>query len=66
MGLEVNAIKILAGAYSKDQGKMLINNNEINISNPQDSLRLGIKVVYQEISLIPEFTVGENIFRNFQ
>ena len=31
-------IKILAGAYSKDQGKMLINNNEINISNPQDSL----------------------------
>ena len=55
-------IKILAGAYSKDQGKMLINNNEINISNPQDSLRLGIKVVYQEISLIPEFTVGENIF----
>ena len=41
---------------------MLINNNEINISNPQDSLRLGIKVVYQEISLIPEFTVGENIF----
>ena len=24
-------IKILAGAYSKDQGKMLINNNEINI-----------------------------------
>ena len=55
-------IKILAGAYSKDQGRMLINNKEINISNPQDSLKLGIKVVYQEISLIPEFTVGENIF----
>ena len=40
---------------------------EKNIDNPHDSLNLGIKVVYQEIALIPEFTVGENIFlsKNF-
>ena len=55
-------IKILAGAYTKDEGKILFNEKEINITNPHDSLNLGIKVVYQEISLIPEFTVGENIF----
>ena len=55
-------IKILAGAYSKDQGKILFDDKEVNIDNPNDSLNLGIKVVYQEIALIPEFTVGENIF----
>ena len=55
-------IKILAGAYSKDKGSILFDNKEVNIENPHDSLNLGIKVVYQEIALIPEFTVGENIF----
>ena len=55
-------IKILAGAYSKDRGSILFDNEEVNIDNPHDSLNLGIKVVYQEIALIPEFTVGENIF----
>ena len=55
-------IKILAGAYSKDTGSILFDNEEVNIDNPHDSLNLGIKVVYQEIALIPEFTVGENIF----
>ena len=55
-------IKILSGAYTKDDGKILFNEKEINITNPNDSLNYGIKVVYQEISLIPEFTVGENIF----
>jgi len=55
-------IKILAGAYTKDQGTILFDNKEVNIDNPNDSLNLGIKVVYQEIALIPEFTVAENIF----
>ena len=55
-------IKILAGAYSKDQGTILFDDKEVNIDNPNDSLNLGIKVVYQEIALIPEFTVAENIF----
>ena len=59
-------IKILAGAYNKDHGTILFDDKEVNIDNPNDSLNLGIKVVYQEIALIPEFTVGENIFlKNF-
>ena len=35
---------------------------EIKIDSPHDSLNLGIKVVYQEISLISEFTAAENIY----
>ena len=30
--------------------------------SPRDSLKEGIKVVFQEIALISEFTVAENIF----
>ena len=55
-------IKILAGAYSKDEGKIFFDEDEVIIDSPNDSLSLGIKVVYQEISLISGFTVGENIF----
>ena len=55
-------IKILAGAYSKDTGNILFDENKLNIRNPNDSLNYGIKVVYQEISLISEFSVAENIF----
>ena len=55
-------IKILAGVYSRDEGHIFFDGNEIKINSPHDSLNLGIKVVYQEISLISEFTAAENIY----
>jgi ribose transport system ATP-binding protein len=55
-------IKILAGAYDKDEGRIFFDEKELDIKSPHDSLNYGIKVVYQEISLISEFTVAENIF----
>jgi ribose transport system ATP-binding protein len=55
-------IKILAGVYQKDGGNIFFDESEIKIDSPHDSLNLGIKVVYQEISLISEFTAAENIF----
>ena len=55
-------IKILAGVYLKDFGSIEIGGSEANLHSPRDALRKGIKVVFQEIALIPEFTVAENIF----
>ena len=55
-------IKILAGVFPKNSGQIFFDDQEVQIDLPSDSLDLGIKVVYQEISLIPEFSVGENIF----
>lgn len=55
-------IKILAGVYFKDEGDILFNGSPVEISTPSDSLKLGIKVVFQELSLIPHMTVGENVF----
>lgn len=54
-------IKILAGAYGKDAGTITIGGQVADIRSPRDALDLGIKVVFQEISLIPEFSVAENI-----
>ena len=55
-------IKIMAGVYGKDAGTILIDGREVALRSPRDALAEGIKVVFQEIALIPEFTVAENIF----
>tara|TARA_Y100000590_G_scaffold237123_1_gene266848 strand:- start:848 stop:2398 length:1551 start_codon:yes stop_codon:yes gene_type:complete len=55
------AIKILAGDYTRDSGKIEINNQEVQINNPRDSSNLGIKVIYQEFSDAPDLTVAENL-----
>ena len=57
-------MKILAGAYSKDSGKVLIDGTEVDIRNTHDSKKLGIGIIYQEFSLVPALSVAENIFLN--
>jgi ABC-type sugar transport system ATPase subunit len=54
-------IKILAGAAKPDAGRILLNGQPVSIHNPLDSQRLGIGIVYQELDLFPNLTVGENI-----
>ena len=54
-------MKILSGAYQKDSGQILIDNKEVEISNPLDAENRGIGIVYQELSGIPHLTVAENI-----
>jgi ABC-type sugar transport system ATPase subunit len=55
-------IKILAGVYQRDAGSIRIGGGEADLQSPRDALKQGIKVVFQEIALISEFTVAENIF----
>ncbi|MER8416323.1 sugar ABC transporter ATP-binding protein [Mesorhizobium sp. M1329] len=55
-------IKIMAGVYGKDAGTIRLRGREADIKSPRDSLKEGIKVVFQEIALIAEFSVAENIF----
>jgi ribose transport system ATP-binding protein len=54
-------IKILAGATKPDAGRILLNDQPASIHNPLDSQRLGIGIIYQELDLFPNLTVGENI-----
>lgn len=55
-------IKILTGAYIADQGEIYWKGEKVNITNPNDSLNLGIATVYQELNVFPDLTVYENIF----
>lgn len=54
-------VKILTGAYQKDQGQISFDGSEVQINCPADAQRLGIAQVYQQAELIPEFTVAENM-----
>ena len=55
-------LKILAGAYTKDEGTITMEGKKAKISNPKHALDLGISVIYQEFNLIPNLSIAENIF----
>jgi len=55
-------MKILSGVYQANGGKVLLNGNEIDFSNPKEAQLAGISIIYQEFSLIPYLNAVENIF----
>lgn len=55
-------MKILAGAYQPDEGKIVLRGRETYFASPKDAQDRGISVIYQEFNLIPELKVVENIF----
>jgi ABC-type sugar transport system ATPase subunit len=55
-------IKILAGVYAPDEGTIKIDGQDARLQSPREALARGIKVVFQEIALVQEFTVAENVF----
>jgi len=55
-------VKILSGVYAKDKGELLIDGKQAAIRSPMDSKRLGISVIYQELSTVPELNVYQNMF----
>jgi simple sugar transport system ATP-binding protein len=54
-------MKILYGLYKPDHGKILVRDSEVSIANPKDAIRKGIGMVHQHFTLVPIFTVSENI-----
>jgi len=55
-------MKILSGVYQANGGKVLLNGDEIDFSNPKEAQLAGISIIYQEFSLIPYLNAVENIF----
>ena len=55
-------MKILSGAVSRDSGKIILDGTEVHIRSTHDSKKLGIGIIYQEFSLVPDLSVAENIF----
>ena len=55
---------IIAGIHTPDSGDVLVEGNRVDIRNPKDAERLGIRMVSQEPTLCENMTVAENIFLN--
>lgn len=55
-------IKILNGAYTRDDGSIMFNSAEWSAVSPQQAQRAGISTIFQEINLIGYRSVAENIF----
>lgn len=55
-------MKIMAGAYYPDKGQILFEGEEVSFSHPENALKMGISIIYQEFNLLPERTVAQNIF----
>ena len=55
-------MKILSGVYIKDEGKILIEGSEVDIKNVKNAEKLGISIMHQELSVLPNLTVAENVF----
>ncbi len=59
-------INVVAGNYHPDSGHLEINGDQVRIRNYAEALDMGISVVYQERSLVPNLSVAENIFADRQ
>jgi ABC-type sugar transport system ATPase subunit len=54
-------IKILSGAVGYDAGEIRIDGEAVPLADPKQAQALGIRTVYQELSLVPQLTVAENL-----
>jgi simple sugar transport system ATP-binding protein len=57
-------IKIIGGVHKPDSGAIVINGTETKTLNSIESIRSGIQIIYQDLSLFPNMTVAENIAMN--
>ena len=59
-------IKVIAGVHHPDSGEMILDGVVYRRLHPIDSIRHGIQIIYQDLSLFPNLTVAENIALNWQ
>ncbi len=55
-------VKILCGIHAPTDGRMFIDGQETRFADPRAAIGSGVRLVPQEVSVITDFTVGENIF----
>ena len=59
-------MSIVYGLYQADSGTIKVNEKEIKLKSPRDSIENGIGMVHQHFMLVENFTVLENIVLGFE
>ena len=57
-------VKIISGVYTRDSGEVTFEGRTIEKITPAEATRLGIQVIYQDLSIFPNLTVMENLAIN--
>lgn len=54
--------KIMAGVVEPTEGVMILDGKKVHFRNPVEAQSEGIAMVFQETSLVPTMTVGQNLY----
>lgn len=55
-------MKVLAGAITDFEGTIEIDGKPVSYAGPRDAEDAGVRIIYQELNLVPDLTVAANIF----
>ena len=55
-------MKIVTGLYEADRGQIFWKGQPVEIKTPHQAHDLGINIVHQELMLVPQLSIGENVF----
>jgi len=55
-------VNIISGVLTRDSGTILWDGQPVDLKSPRQGRDLGISFVHQELALVPQLSVGENIF----
>lgn len=55
-------MKILAGAITEYEGRIVVEGEEVRFGGPRDAEEVGIRIIHQELNLVPDLTVAANMF----
>jgi simple sugar transport system ATP-binding protein len=55
-------IKTLSGVHRHDEGRVLVEGEEVKFSSPRDALDRGIATVFQDLAMIPLMGISRNFF----
>ena len=54
-------MKVVAGSVTPDAGRMTVDGNPVPLGSLAAAKASGVALVYQDLSLVPQLTVGENV-----
>ncbi|MHC4370664.1 MAG: ATP-binding cassette domain-containing protein, partial [Planctomycetota bacterium] len=54
-------MNVLAGRYDDYQGQTIFDGRKVRITNPRQARDMGIGIIYQELSVLPNLSVAKNI-----
>ena len=54
-------MRVLAGAFHQDGGVVRLDGEELRLRSPDHARRRGIRIIHQELTLVPALSVAENV-----